>query len=469
MADWRTATYGFLATGLALFLAGCASAPPVPHPNVVLPSQWRLSSPAEQLGPAPDLRNWWKVFHNADLNRLVKQVLAQNLDIAAAAERLAAARALETTARGRFRPGLGIQGGATPTPGATRSYYQINFDASWQLGLFGRSTSAARVAAGNAQLASANLGAARVAIVAECVRDYLDLRAAQQRLAIEQRLVKLQRRQLHLQQILVREHLQNATHLAKFRSVLGAHITAVAAARATVRVSAQRIALLLGQSVPPLWLHRAAAPPQPTRFAFKVIPADLLRTRPDIQRAEANVLKAAGKAGIAQADLYPHLALGAGLSWSVSQVGGHLLTSSAIPFFGPLINLPLFDWGERHAALRARNHLLQAALLDYRQTVYTAVAETDTALARLHAAQVRTTQSRAQVQSLLRATKSAEILRQLGLGDGLSLGQSRLRLLQAELETGQARTAEGIALVALYKALGGAALPSVPPRTEPKP
>jgi len=469
MADWQTTTHGFLATVLALFLAGCASAPPVPHPKVLLPTQWHLSSPAERLGPAPDLRNWWRVFHDADLDRLVKQVLAQNLTIAAAAERLAAARALETTARGRFRPGLGIQSGATPTPGATRSYYQINFDASWQLGLFGRSTSAARVAAGNAELANADLGAARVAIVAESVRDYLRLRAAQQRLAIEQRLVKLQRRQLHLHDVLVREHLQDATRLAKFRSALGARITAIAATRAAVQISAQRIALLLGRSAPPWWLHRAATPPRPTSFAFKVIPANLLRTRPDVQRAEAKVLKAAGKAGIAQADLYPHLALGAGLSWSVSQVGGHLLTSSAIPFFGPLINLPLFDWGERHAALRARNHLLQAALLDYRQTVYTAVAETEMALARLHATQVRVTQSQAQVQALRKVTKSAEILRRLGLGDGLSLGRSRLRLIQTELEAAQARTAEGVALVALYKALGGAALPSAPARTAPQP
>ncbi len=465
MADWHTAAHGFLASALALFLVGCASAPPVPHPTITLPTTWRLSPPAERLGPAPDLRNWWRIFHDADLDRLINLVLAQNLGIRAAAERLAAARSLETTVPGQFRPGLGIQSGATPTPGATRSYYQINFDASWQLGLFGRSNGTARVAAGNAQLASANLGAARVAVVAESVRDYLNFRAAQQRVRIQRRLVDLQRHQLTLQKVLVAEHLHSPSRLAQAQAALGARITATAKAHAAVQIAAQKIALLLGHFAPPQWLHQPAPSPRPTRFTVAVLPANLLRTRPDVQRAEAKVLKAAGEAGIAQANLYPHLALGAGLSWSMSQVGGHLLTSSAIPFFGPLINLPLFDWGERHAALRARNHLLQAALLDYRQTVYTAVAETEMTLARLHVAQVRATRSTLQVQALHRVAHAAEVRSQLGLSSGLALGQARTTLLKAELAANQARTTAGVSLVALYKALGGAALPSMPTKT----
>ncbi len=149
----------------------------------------------------------------------------------------------------------------------------------------------------------------------------------------------------------------------------------------------------------------------------------------------------------------------------MSQVGGHLLTSSAIPFFGPLINLPLFDWGERHAALRARNHLLQAALLDYRQTVYTAVAETEMALARLHAAQVRAARSTLQVQAMHRVAHAAAVRNQLGLNSGLALDQARTALLKAELAANQARTTAGVNLVALYKALGGAALPSMRTKT----
>ncbi|HEN47426.1 MAG TPA: TolC family protein, partial [Mizugakiibacter sp.] len=261
MADWRSAARGFLASVFALLLAGCASAPPVPQLNVTLPNTWRLNSPTERLGPAPDLRSWWSIFHDADMERLVKQVLAQNLGIRAAAERLAAARSLETTALGSFRPTVGIQSGATPTPGATRSYYQINFDASWQLGLFGRSTSSARIAAGNAQLARADLSAARVAVVAESVRDYLNLRAAQQRVRMQQHLVDLQRHQLTLQKVLVAEHLRNPSRLAQAQAVLGTQITASAEAHAAVQIAAQKIALLLGHVAPPQWLYQPAPSP----------------------------------------------------------------------------------------------------------------------------------------------------------------------------------------------------------------
>jgi len=444
---------------MAVGLAGCAGAPAVPRAQVKLSPTWRLAETRKPLGPAPDLHTWWRMFHDPGLDRLVDTVLAQNLDLRAAQERLAAARAFASADAGRFRPRFGIQGGSTPTPGATQSYYQVNFDSQWELGLFGRATSSGRVAAGKTDIARADIAAARVAVVAECVRDYLVLRAAQHQSQLEQQLIVLQRRKQALLEVRVREKLQDVTALSEARAALKRRIADAAQARATAGIAEQKIALLIGRVDPPHWLQQSGSVPRPANLALHVLPADLLRTRPDVQRAEAQVLEAAGKAGIAKSNLYPHLALGAGLSWSVTQVSDQLSTSSAVPFFGPVIDIPLFDWGERAATLRGRNHLLQAALLGYRRTVYAAVADTEIALARLHAAQVRSEWSRGEVQSLGTAAKAAELRDRLGLGDGLSREAAESARVEAELTANQAGTRESVAWVALYKAVGGAALP----------
>ena len=469
----RGVVAGILALVMAQGLAGCAGAPAVPRAQVNLPPTWRLAETRKPLGPAPDLRTWWRMFHDPGLDQLVDTVLAQNLDLRAAQERLAAARAFASADAGRFRPGFGIQGGSTPTPGATQSYYQVNFDAQWELGLFGRATSSGRVAAGRTEIARADIAAARVAVVAECVRDYVVLRAAQRQSQLERQLIVLQRQKQALLEVRVREKLQDLTVLSEARAALKRRIADAAKARAAADIAEQKIALLIGRAGPPRWLQQSTSVPQPANHALQVIPADLLRTRPDVQRAEAQVLEAAGKAGIAKSNLYPHLSLGAGLSWSVTQVSDQLSTSSAVPFFGPVIDIPLFDWGERAATLRGRNHLLQAALIAYRRTVYAAVADTEIALARLHAARVRSEWSRGEVQSLGAAAKAAELRDRLGLGDGLGRTAAESARAEAELEASQADAQEGVAWVALYKALGGAALPekaqTAPPETHGQP
>ena len=191
-----------------------------------------------------------------------------------------------------------------------------------------------------------------------------------------------------------------------------------------------------------------------------MLPADLLRTRPDVRQAEAAVLEAAGELGMARAELYPRVAIGASYLYAFNLTQNRRTSSTnRLPAICPLIDLPLFDWGLRRARADARGEALQASLTAYRQTVLQGVSEAETALSALE-------QQRQRRMHLEQAAGMFErrAQRQRGLlASGLASAYDQLAFdraaLQAEAECDGARAAQALAFVNLYKALGGAPLP----------
>ncbi|HET6905513.1 MAG TPA: TolC family protein, partial [Rhodanobacteraceae bacterium] len=292
------------------------------------------------------------------------------------------------------------------------------------------------------------------------VRAYLQLRGAQRSEALLESAAQSTREKLHL--LRVRERLRLASALEVDHAVAddAAAQEQLAKPRFAIAQNAQTLALLLGRSEPdPAWL-RPAPLPRLTATGFDSIPANLLRTRPEIRTAEANVLKAAGELGIAQADLYPHIALGSSLTFAALVKGQTRLGDVNNTFaIGPIIDIPLFDWGERRAVRDARDAQLQAALLAYRQAVLQGASDVENALAALHAQDQRALQTRKAAEALQSGARMTRKLRELGQADGLDLADAQVALSKAQLDAEQAREEQDIAFVALYKALGGAPLP----------
>src|SRR5882757_4569119 len=159
---------------LATGLAGCSVAP-VDVPRVDVPPAWlNVAAGDPALGPAPDLRSWWRAFHDDDLNTLVDEALAGNITLTQAAYRIAAARALAARASVAFSPEVGAHTFAEPTPDSSASYFQAGFDAKWEFGLFGRAAGSARIAEADISLAEIDAQSARVTVVAEVVRVYIE-------------------------------------------------------------------------------------------------------------------------------------------------------------------------------------------------------------------------------------------------------------------------------------------------------
>lgn len=454
-AESRQARVPVLLAALGL-LAGCALAPSVPHPRVDLPAQYALAPSVRPLGPAPDLAHWWRAFGDPQLDALVQRALAQNLTLQAAGERLAAARALLPTPRERHLPQATLYTNEQPTPGSTASYFQLGFDAVWQFGLFGRGKSEQRIVDANAALAATDRGAAQVALVAEVVRSYLDLCAAGQRQKAAEDMLRLAQKRARMVAVRVVQHLDARGAEADAHAAVaeaGARQVAAAAAAAIAR---QQLAVLLSETVPDPALQETQAMPNIPPPPQGLPPADLLRTRPDIQRAEAVLLHAAGELGISRANLYPRLGLGWTATASARTAGGEIGRLRTIPSFGPIINMPIFDWGLRQAQVRSDGHQLKAAVLDYRQTVLAAVGEVEQAYATLRSASAHAEAAQARLAAARAAASTATTRNRLGLDDGLAATGAEDAVLQARIAADDTRAAEGVAYVALYKALGGA-------------
>jgi len=452
----------FAAMASCAVLAACVSVKVPKLPAGDLPAHWRNAPP--ELGAKPDLTGWWKHFNDPQLDALVDQALRDNLDVQQAALKLRAARAVEDASKAAFRPHLGFNTIEQPNPQNTASYFQAGFDATWEFGLFGRADANRHVAQADTGEAQVALQSARVSLVAEVVREYLQLRAAQRGETLLGAAAQAAQKKVAL--LRVQERLQLASKLEVEQGVAAAAKAEAQMAdpRAAIVQHAQALALLLGRSEPdPAWL---APQPLPELAVGNVnsLPADLLRTRPEIRYAETQVLKAAGDLGIAKADMYPRLALGSSLTFAALVKGRTRLGDVNNTFaIGPIINIPLFDWGQRRAVRDAREDQLQAAVLAYRQAVLQGAAEVETDLAALHASGQRMHGAAAAATALQSGFSLSEKLQGLGQVDGLQLADAKLALSESELDREQARLAHGLAYVALYKALGGAPLPKNDP------
>lgn len=450
-----------LAAGLAA-MVGCASTPR-PELKPLLPAQWRHAAQSEPAAPA-DLHGWWHAFNDPALDQLIDQALANNLDVAQAVERLRAVRVLRRHSTARFLPGLRARTDDVIDPDASASFFVAGFDAVWELGLFGRRAATEQAAQGELDGSAADLRAARVSLVAEVTREWLELRAAQQHEQLLTTMRDARADQLRLQRIRRRLQLAPTQTVDQAQAELAKAEAALVEPREAIDAGAQRLAVLLGRTQPdPRWLQPA---PPPTLGAWRIdaAPADLLRTRPEIARAQADVLRAAGEAGLARADTYPSIGLGGSLVWS-TDITSHRehAVSRAIGSLGPMIDIPLFDWGLRAAQADAKRHALKASVLAYRQSVLQGVAEVENALGKLAWERAREKQCDIALHSLQRADAAIGERVALKLASPLDRQDSAIARDQAALALDDARTARGLAYVALFKALGGAPLPPTDP------
>lgn len=460
---WRTTL--LVAT---IALAGCSVSMPKLQPPI--PAQWQHAM-ASQAATPTDLHSWWRAFNDPVLNALVDRALTNNLDVAQAAERLRAARNLRQHASDPYLPFLRVNTDQVIDPDASASYLVAGFDASWEFGLFGRAQGARREAQGDLDASAADLQAARVTLVAEVVRNWIELRTAQQQETLLQQVGGVRSKQLDL--LRIRQHLQLAPASAvdQAQAAAAQAEAALAAPRQAVNEAAQRLAVLVGQNHPdPAWLQ---AGPQPQLGAWQLpgTPANLLRTRPEIALAEANVLRAAGELGVAHADRFPSLGLDASMIWATDLNNNRKHTSdNGLVTVGPMFDMPLFDWGLRKAAEHAKSHELKASVLAYRQAVLQGVAEVETALGTLQQQEQREQHSLEAWQALQHADDSLQTRVKLQLDSPLSLADGRLAAAQAAIELTDARASHSLAYVALFKALGGAPLPAdEAPTKHPRP
>lgn len=443
-----------------LALAGCASLrSPAPDPvSEPLPTAWSsAASPAA--APAAEAR-WWAAFGDPLLARLVPQALAANTDLRGAVARVAQARALRAQAAAGLAPALsaGGSGSASRRDGqASARSVSVGLDAGWEPDLSG--ATAAGVAAAEADLAAAGatLAFTRTTVAAELVLAYLELRGAQQRLAIAEANLASQEETLQITRWRAQAGLVSTLDVDQAQSAAAQTRAQRPALRTTIEQQAHAIAVLLGQ--PPAALLAeleppAALPALPQDFAL-VLPAELLRRRPDIAAAEARLRAAAARIDAADAARLPSLSLGGSVGLNALTLSGLTGGGAALVSLAASVHLPLLDGGRLRAQVQAQEAAWDEARGEHRAAVLAALQEVEDSLVAIRDARAQQAELTTAVAAAQRAADLAETRYAAGLIDFTTVLTTRRSLLS--LQDSAAGTATRLVQqqVRLVKAMGG--------------
>lgn len=450
---------------LACMLLGCgfvAACVPTRAPDLgrSVPDQWvvRVEGEGDAAAGADADPRWWRAFRDATLDAYVESALADSLDVQAARLRLTAARARERASDAMRFAAIDATVTPTSTPDARATYYVAGATAAWEAGAFGRTRARDAVARADTADATASVRRVKIELAAAIVRAYWDATAAEAAANGEHRLIDALRRRVRVLRVRLDLGRVTAAMLDDARREVADARSAFVAARAHRDAARARLALLAPDRI---GLPLSAEPPSSPSHVSLMAPAAVVRSRPDVAAAEAAVLRAAGERLEARAALYPRLALSGTLGIAVP-VNGASTAASFGGALGPVLEVPLFDWGRRRALFDASDASLSAVEAEYRVTVRNALAAVESALAATRATHAARRAAEASLAAAARALVAVEERHRGGRADGLDLAAAEAEVARRRVLAVTARHDEASALVDLYEAQGGA-LPELAP------
>jgi len=416
---------------------------------------------------------WWKSFRDSQLSSLVERLVAQNLDLETAAERVIQSVAQRQVAASRGLPHIegqslttynrespnGTLSLLTPAPGAPLEYalFRDGLTSSWQLDLFGRVRRAVEAADANTLAAVENRHGVALAAVAELAQSYMQLRGTQDRLGIAKRNLRLAEENVELANTRFNNGVATTLDLAQAR----AQQATIAATLPPLRIQEAElinaIGLLLGEAPRALEaeLRRPRILPRVPRKVPVGLPGTLVRRRPDVREAEARLHEATAQTGVAMASFYPDVTLNGAANLESLHLSNLFSPASGAFAVGPTISIPLFEGGRLSGALALSESRQREAAILFQKTVLRAWKEVDDALTAYREAQRRRADIALSVTENQAALQAARQRYQEGAIDFLNVIATQAQLLQSENDLSDSDTQIATYLVNLYRALGG--------------
>ena len=461
---------------LACSLAGCSSdwvphvdlAPAYEPPQYVVPVSWHGSSPFVEAKPSDDeLRpDWWTLYNDPLLNRLVDQAMATNPDLQAAAERFVQARDVMMQVRSQRMPQIGLGGKAADShnhvdplrvPGDLPLTGPIAAGAglaSWEPDFWSSIRNRTRVETYRAEERAADWGLARLSLQAELAADYFTLRGFDAQAAIYKQSIDLYRKSLELVKAQFVGHIASALDVARVESLLYSTETKYAQIQGQRQVTEQAIAILVNLA-PANFTIRPVDDLRLAKFTIpQTIPSTLLERRPDIAAMERQMAQANRAIGIARAAFFPDVKFSAdgGLldaGFDVAKLAG------AFWSYGSVVSLPVFQGGYRRAQLQKSWSAYRETEDRYRSTVLNAFREVENGLTLTNRLAVAADRQDAAIGATLKAQNLTMELYQGGLASSLELIYAQVATLTARIESVQVKSELLRSSTSLLRALGG--------------
>ena len=461
---------------LAIGLTGCIVGPNYQRPEMQEAPRRSAADnegvPSRTVEAAVDI-TWWKSFRDLELSSLVDRLVAQNLDLETAAERVIQGVAQRQVAVSQGLPHIeGLSSNTynraspngpislfEPAPGAPLDYalFREGFTSSWQLDLFGRVRRAVEAADASTLAAVENRHGIALAAVAELAQTYMQLRGTQDRLEIAKRNLRLAEENTQLVNTRFSNGVATTLELAQARAQQATISATLPPLRAQEAKLINAICLLLGDTPRALEveLRRSQTMPRVPRKVPVGLPGTLVRRRPDVREVEARLHEATAQTGVAVANFYPDVTLNGNIDVESLHLS-NLFTPASIAFaVGPQISIPIFEGGQLRGALALHESQQRETAISFRKTVLQAWREVDDALTAYREAQHRRADVARSVTENQAALQAARERYSEGAIDFLNVVTTQALSLQSENDLADSDTQVATDLVNLYRALGG--------------
>jgi multidrug efflux system outer membrane protein len=449
-------------------VASCTLGRDYKRPAIETPSTYRFGSAGTSTASLADLQ-WFELFRDDTLTKLVKTALQENFELRIAAERVLQARAAYGITRAGQWPSVDVSAGVTAArasqEGANRgipagvdtdvSYTQAGFSLGWELDVWGRLRRLSEAA--RAQYLSTE--EARRGVVTTLVADvsdtYLALRALDLELEIAKRTRDVANDSLRLTEARRTSGVASALDVRQAEQLLFTATGQIASIEREIAQAENALSLLLGHMPGDVPRGRPLEALQAPPAVPAGLPSALLERRPDIRRAEQELVAANAQIGAAKAEYFPRISL-TGFLGGQSRALTDLLSAPARVATASLgATAPVFNAGRTRGNVRLAEAIHREAIVNYQRVIYTAFRDVSDGLAAYTKTNEQRTQQERLVEALTASSQLATQRYQGGLDSYLPVLDAQRNLFQGELELARLRQQELASVVQLYRALGG--------------
>ncbi|MEW6077889.1 MAG: efflux transporter outer membrane subunit [Thermodesulfobacteriota bacterium] len=466
-----------LITGLVLTCLGCAIGPDYKRPDVNTPDKWRVD-----YAEARDLTNtrWWEQFNDPVLNELITVALQENKDLLIASARVEQYLGLYGRTRSFLFPQIGASGsgyrervtkdGRSPLPADMNpvdNSFQGLISAGWEFDIWGRNRRATEAARAELTGAEETRNAVMLTLVASVANTYIDLRDLDRELEITRQTAALRGATYDLFKERFASGVVSELELSQVRSEYEKALATIPRIEKSVIQTENALSILLGRNPAPITRGKdidvLSIPCVPAG-----IPSDLLTRRPDIRQAEADLVAANARIGVARSQYFPSISL-TGYDGTASAEFDELFDSSShIWSYGLEATVPIFTFGRISGSVKAAEAMQQQTLFRYQQAIQNAFRDMDDALIDQQKSQEELAAQTRQVDALQNYARLARLRFDEGYTSYLEVLDAERSLFNEQLNLTQIQAGTLRSLVNLYKAMGGGWVVEADAMTEPK-
>ena len=454
----------WLITITLLFLTGCTVGPNYKRPAATVPGEYRgLAPDADKQAPAWAEEKWWTVFQDEELQKLIRTSLEQNYDVRIAATRILQAEAILGITRADQLPTITGEASAfnqrfpqsKTTPPIETSSNQVSVGLAWELdfwGKFRRATEAAR-----AQVLATEWGqrAVRTTLVSDVASAYFQLRELDLELEISKRTLASREESLRLVQVRAKGGVTSMMDVRQSEQLVYGAAANIPDLERRIEQQENFISVLLGQNPGPIPRGKPLVDNLVPPTVPAGLPSSLLERRPDIQAAEQNLVAANARIGVARAAYFPQVTLTAVGGFQSSALTSLFTGPAGLWSFGGQLLQPIFNRGRIRSNVQLTEAQKQEAVLVYQQSIQQAFRDVSDSLVAYRKNQETREQQYLLMKAAEDATRLADMRYRGGVTSYLEVLDSDTRYFDAQISLAQADLNERLAMVQLYRALGG--------------